>query len=171
MKIYIYVIGLVFLFSQDAFCISGKTENASVQLNNEITGEQNSLAALSLPAARAYYLYTVYTDSSDTSNSQFPVWQRKIINKESYSPRNKNKAGFRRFVKPGLIVSAIALNWTSFYLKRRADNFYSDYQRTSNINRMNNKYKKAALYDDLSNIALGAAVTSLSAFFFIILTE
>jgi len=142
MRIYFYIIGLVFLISQDAFCTSGLTEDNPIQLDNERSVEQNTLAALSLPAARAYYLYTVYTDSSDSSRSQFPVWQRKIINKESYSPKNKNNQGFKRFVKPGLIVSAIALNWTSFYLKRRADNFYSDYQRTSSIKRMNNYYKK-----------------------------
>ena len=163
----IYITGLIFLISQDAFCISGMTADNPEQPSYE----QNTLAVLSLPAARACYLYTVFTDSSDSSRSQFPVWQRKIIDKESFSPKNKKNAGFKKFIKPGLIISSIALNWTSFYLKRQADNYYSDYQRTSNIKRMNNYYKKAELYDDLSNIALGAAVSSLSVFFYYMLTE
>jgi hypothetical protein len=159
------------LFFQGAISQDTGSGESRPGQENQISAEKNLQAALSIPAAKSYYLYAFNTDSSDTTRSGFPIWQRKIVDKKSFSPKHKKNAGLKKYVKPGLIVSAIVLNWTSFYLKRQADNFYSDYKRTSSIKLMNHYYKKAALYDDLSNAALGAAAASLSVFFYYIFTE
>ncbi|MCB0283126.1 MAG: hypothetical protein KDF60_11150 [Calditrichaeota bacterium] len=74
-------------------------------------------------------------------------------------------------VKTTLIVSAIAANWFSFYLKRRADNYYDKYQSASDLSRINNYYNKTEQYDNFSEIMLGISTVALGTYIYLLLSE
>jgi len=78
---------------------------------------------------------------------------------------------FQENLKPGLIITAIAANWAAFYLKREADDFYSEYQHTSSVSQMNYYYDKAADFDRYSTIMLGVSLAALSAYLYMLLSE
>ena len=84
---------------------------------------------------------------------------------------SKKPSVFKRCLKPGLIVTAIAANWTSFYLKRRADDFYDKYNATSSVSRMNHYYDKSVEFDVYSSIMLGVSATALSTYIYLLLTD
>jgi hypothetical protein len=84
---------------------------------------------------------------------------------------NKKPSIFKKSLKPGLITAAIAANWTSFYLKRRADDYYDKYNATSSISRMNHYYDKSVEFDVYSSIMLGVSVTALSTYIYLLFTE
>lgn len=143
--------------------------------NNRVSGaaaEQpsNPLRLYSLPWHSAAPAHFVKKDTADTVQTAYPVWQKKVqpLKRRFFNITFRDS---RSMLKPGLIFSTIVFNWSSFYLKRRADDYYRDYRRTSSIRRMNNFYKKTALYDKLSAAALGVAAASLSAFFYILWTD
>jgi len=73
--------------------------------------------------------------------------------------------------KPALIVTAVAANWLSFYLKRRADDYYIEYRKSSSPSDMRRYYNTSADFDRYSTVALGISTAALSAFFFFLLSE
>ncbi len=77
----------------------------------------------------------------------------------------------KQSVKPGLATLAVLSNWTSFYLKRKADDYYRDYQRASDLKKINKFYAKTQNFDAFSNIMLGVSAASLSTFLYLMITE
>ena len=140
---------VIFLFDD---CSAGDNGLANSSIAHNNSPFSSSAHLFSLPWNSASMPHYVKKDTADTTWGKFPVWQRKVESKNKNVFNFKNVSELRPLIKPGLIFSAIAFNWTSFYLKRRADDYYKDYQRTSVIRRMNNSYKKAALYDNLAAI-------------------
>ncbi len=74
-------------------------------------------------------------------------------------------------LKTSLILSALAANWLSFYLKRQADDYYKDYRRASSLAKLNNYYTKTRDFDVYSNIMLGISAAALSSYIYLTLTE
>ncbi|KAA3617240.1 MAG: hypothetical protein D8M58_03360 [Calditrichaeota bacterium] len=77
----------------------------------------------------------------------------------------------RTKLKSGLLISAIAANWLSFYLKRQADDNYKNYRSASNLSKINNYYDRSKQFDNYSSIMLGISVAALSSYIYISLTE
>jgi len=167
MKIF-YVKVLLILMLLQSFAFAAKDSvktKTSVQIFwNEARGLHQGLSlSLSLPA----YWSFARIDTGKIPVVQFPVWKRK-------APRLHNRLfsiSKRSLIKPGLIGGAIVFNWLSFYLKRRADKFYTRYQRTSSINRMNSYYDQSNRYDRFSDAALVLSVSCLSVFLYLLLTD
>ncbi len=89
-----------------------------------------------------------------------------------YSPTfERETPAWRGKVKTGLIITAVAGNWLSFYLKRQADDAYDRYRSASDLGRINDAYDKTLLYDDLSAATLGIATAALSAYIYLELTD
>jgi len=102
----------------------------------------------------------------------FPVARFSLSQPES----NKERWSFtwlfkKEHRKPALIVTAVAANWLSFYLKRRADDYYIHYRKSSNLSDMRRYYATSAVYDRYSAVALGISTAALSAFFYFFLSE
>jgi hypothetical protein len=74
-------------------------------------------------------------------------------------------------LKTGLIISVIAANWLSFYLKREADDYFRDYKSASNLSKINNFYDKSKQFDRYSNIMLGISTVALSSYIYLTLTD
>ena len=77
----------------------------------------------------------------------------------------------RTKIKSVLILSAVAANWMSFYLKRQADNYYDRYKGASSLKKLNNYYDKTQQFDTLSGVMLGVSAAALSGFIYLTLTE
>jgi len=77
----------------------------------------------------------------------------------------------RHSLKPGLAALAVLSNWTSFYLKRKADDYYRDYRHSSDIRKLNDYYSKTQTFDTLSNIMLGVSVASVTSFLYLLIRE
>lgn len=164
MKILIcLILPLAFLFQPLMASNNGVSDAAAEQ-------PAKALRLYSLPWHSAVPAHFVKKDTADTTQATYPVWQKKVqpLKRRFFNITFRDS---RSLLKPGLIFSTIVFNWSSFYLKRRADDYYRDYRRTSAIKRMNSFYKKTALYDKLSAAALGVAAASLSAFLYILWTD
>ena len=98
------------------------------------------------------------------THKHIPQIKKDIYPKARYSFVN-------RVVRPGLIVTAIAANWASFYTKRKADEFYRKYQQTSELGKMNYYYDKTAEYDRYASVLLGVSAAALSTYLFFLLTN
>lgn len=77
----------------------------------------------------------------------------------------------KRYIKPALLVTAFAANWASFAVKRQADDYYDIYNKTSDPAKMERYYNKTKNYDDIASALLGVSITTLSAYFYLLLTE
>ena len=85
--------------------------------------------------------------------------------------RYRKKSGRQKYFKPALLGAAIATNWASFYIKRKADDYYDIYRGTSNRDRMEKYYNRAADYDVYANIMLGVSAAALTAYFYYLMTD
>ncbi len=74
-------------------------------------------------------------------------------------------------LKTGLIISAFAANWLSFYLKRQADDYYHKYKSSSNGSKINDYFDKSNKLDTYSSIALGISAAALSSYIYLTLTD
>lgn len=83
----------------------------------------------------------------------------------------ERQKGFRlkKMVKPALLVTAVVANWSAFYLRRRADDFYGEYARTSDVSKLNFYYNKASKYDQYASAALGVSVAATSTLLFVLM--
>ncbi|NOX88428.1 MAG: hypothetical protein GXO77_05325 [Calditrichaeota bacterium] len=85
---------------------------------------------------------------------------------------SKNKANWlKKSLKPGLATLAIACNWGSFYLKRRADDYYRRYRRTSDLTRLNYYYARTRDFDNFSNVLLTVSVISISVYLYLLIKD
>ncbi len=84
---------------------------------------------------------------------------------------HKKKSGRQKYVKPALLATAVAANWASFYVKRKADDYYNIYKETSNLDRMEKYYNRAADYDVYANIMLGVSAAALTVYFYYLMTD
>ncbi len=81
------------------------------------------------------------------------------------------KFRLKHLLKPGLAAVTVASNWASFYLKRRADDFYRTYQKTSDLKKIDAYYHKTRVYDAVSNALLGLSTLSVSAFLYLLISD
>lgn len=91
-----------------------------------------------------------------------------IIDMPEYKTGHNNK---RKYIRPGLVLTAVAANWTSFYLKRKADDYYEDYRRSSNVSKINKYYDRASSFDVYSSIMLGVSATALTTYLYLLVTD
>lgn len=103
---------------------------------------------------------------------------RYLLQDESYQNktnkllvRHKKRTRQQKYIKPVLLTTAIAANWASFYIKRKADDYYDIYRETSNLDRMEKYYSRAADYDVYANILLGVSAAALTAYFYYLMTD
>jgi len=111
------------------------------------------------------------TLKSENSNAQnLAIYTQPKIT--SYS-ENGYQPSLRKHekLKTGLIFSAIAANWFSFYLKRQADDYYKKYRSASDLSKINNSYDKSKQFDTYSSILLGVSAAALSSYIYLTLTE
>jgi len=73
--------------------------------------------------------------------------------------------------KTTFLLSAIAANWLSFYLKRKADDYYDSYQSAASLGNINDNYNKSKQFDTYSGVALGISTAALSWYIYVMLTE
>ncbi len=82
---------------------------------------------------------------------------------------DKSSNLLKHSLKPGLAALAVISNWTSFYLKRKADDYYRDYRHSSDIRKLNDYYSKTQTFDTLSNVMLGVSVASVTTFLYLLI--
>jgi hypothetical protein len=85
--------------------------------------------------------------------------------------RHKKNTGRQKYIKPALLATAVATNWASFYIKRKADDYYDIYRETSNLERMEKYYNRAGDYDVYANIMLGVSAAALTMYFYYLMTD
>jgi hypothetical protein len=74
-----------------------------------------------------------------------------------------------KWYREGLIVTSLAASWASFYYKREADRYYSQYQRSSDSRDMIALYSKTEHYDTMAEIAIAVSATTLGTYLFLLL--
>lgn len=77
----------------------------------------------------------------------------------------------KRYFKPALLIGAVASNWASFYMKRRADDYYGKYQRAASLDQINHYYDKAGEFDVYATVLLGVSVAAIGIYFYTILSD
>jgi len=82
-----------------------------------------------------------------------------------------NRSIMKKYARPGLIFTAVAANWASFYLKRKADDYYDIYSRSSSLSKIDKYYDRAASFDVYSSIMLGVSATALTTYLYLIITD
>ncbi len=83
----------------------------------------------------------------------------------------QKSSNLKAYLKPALIITAVASNWASFYLKRKADDYYDIYLETSSLSKLNQYYDKSADFDAYASVMLGVSVAALSGYLYLLLTE
>lgn len=99
---------------------------------------------------------------------------RNIIDQNDVSTNKltlDKKYNERKYFRPAILTTAIVANWASFYIKRKADDYYDVYSETSNLERMEKYYNRAADYDVYANILLGISATALTVYFYYLITD
>ena len=76
-----------------------------------------------------------------------------------------------KWYREGLVVTSLISSWVAFYYKRQADQSYSKYQVTSDSRRRFALWIQTRQYDTIADIAIGVSVTTLSTYFFLLLTD
>ncbi len=89
----------------------------------------------------------------------------------SLARHGRHNPQLKHLLKPGLAALTVLSNWASFYLKRRADDYYRDYRSSSDLNKIRDYYNRTQTFDTVSNAMLGISVASLSAFLYLLIRE
>lgn len=121
----------------------------------------------------------IFVEESDTLRIRpiVPSFKRSYLltdethQRTALSFTHRDKPGRQRYIKPALLATAVAANWASFYIKRKADDYYDIYRETSNLNRMERYYNRAGDYDVYANIMLGVSAAALTAYFYYLMTD
>ncbi|RLD16946.1 hypothetical protein DRI50_00620 [candidate division KSB1 bacterium] len=130
-------------------------------LNNRRWNNWAIDTTLSIPVADTLFLQSI-------QHSQKPeVTFTRIDLKENSGQSRQPK----HWLKPGLAATTILSNWASFYLKRRADDYYRKYRHTSDLHQIKTYYDRTRLFDHFSNALLTVSVASLSGFLYLLITE
>ncbi|MEJ2052567.1 MAG: hypothetical protein P8X42_01490 [Calditrichaceae bacterium] len=97
--------------------------------------------------------------------------RHKIAGKRAFYLDRNEKRNRRKYIKPVFLGAAVVSNWASFLIKRKADDYYGIYKKTSDLDRMNKYYNRSSDYDIYANIMLGVSAAALTAYFYYILTD
>lgn len=73
--------------------------------------------------------------------------------------------------KAGLAATAVVSNWLSFYMKRRADDYYRKYQCSSSLDRINYYYDRTERYDRYASILLGVSTAATTTYLYILIRK
>ena len=189
-----FTFGISFAWQQDGFIRFESSESWVVKLNDSLDVKTNQVYPLSpgkyffkaRPAISYSWPSIVVIDSMNVFSGDTTVFKLKqaeyleeqkilsstitkpiLYSEKDYIPKYENKNS----IKTTLIISAVTANWISFYLKRRADSYYENYQSSSNLKKINHYYDQTKLYDNLSGIMLGVSVAALSTYIYFTLAE
>ena len=83
----------------------------------------------------------------------------------------RNQPRYSKNLKRGILIGAIAANWIGFYLKRRADRYYSRYQSANSLSQIRQNYRRSQQFDNISSAFLGLSVSALGTYIYLIFTE
>lgn len=92
--------------------------------------------------------------ASEQNNFEFTKIKNKYIN-----------------IKNSLLFTSIVANWTSFYLKGRADNYYDSYQQAGGAASAKHYYKKTEQFDDYSTAVLIISGVTFTIYLYYMLTD
>jgi hypothetical protein len=81
------------------------------------------------------------------------------------------RTGFRKYAKPILAATSITTNWLSFYLKRKADDYYDKYKTSSNSEKIKKYYDRTERFDLYASIMLGVSTAATTAFFYYLVKD
>ena len=73
--------------------------------------------------------------------------------------------------KESLVLTSFVSSWAAFLFKRKADDFYLQYQSASIPSRIGYFYDETEKYDRYSEVALGISAVSLGIYLFILMTD
>ena len=85
--------------------------------------------------------------------------------------KQKFRSNTQKYFKPAVLATAVAANWASFYVKRKADDYYKIYQKSSDLDKIDKYYNKAADFDAYANILLGVSAAALTVYFYYLMTD
>lgn len=180
--------------AQDGYLRFAATERWNITLNDSLTVLSDSCIALPAgkytlaahPVNDTHWPGILVRDSLSVSQGDTLTFhlnrEKEIVKvtKPGAMPLRINTKFFRTSdqapvfsmnLKRGLLVGAIAANWLSFYLKRRADSYYSRYQSVNNLSQIRNNYHRSQQFDNLSSAFLGLSVAALGTYIYLIVNE
>ena len=137
--------------------VNNKNWKATAQYQEIFIQEADTFRVMpAIPKFKSSYLQV---DESNQNNTNI------VLN------TSNQKFNRRKYYKPVILAMAVAANWASFYIKRKADDYYDIYSETSNLNKMEKYYNRAADYDIYANIMLGVSGVALTAYFYYLMTD
>ena len=74
-------------------------------------------------------------------------------------------------IKNSLLFISIAANWTSFYLKGRADNNYDSYKKAGGASSAKHYYQKTKQFDDYASAVLIISGVTFTIYLYYMLTD
>ena len=140
---------------------AGKQRLKLIFLNDRSWNNWAVDTTLNVPAADTLFLHNV-------QRSQTPMIRFSTV---ALTPGASGHTQFKHWLKPGLAVATVLSNWASFYLKRRADDYYRLYRHTSDLNKIQSYYAQTKNFDTFSNIMLSVSITSLGGFLYLLITS
>ena len=140
---------------------AGKQRLKLIFLNDRSWNNWAVDTTLNVPAADTLFLHNVH-------RSQTPMIRFSTV---ALTPKASGHIQFKHWLKPGLAVATVLSNWASFYLKRRADDYYRLYRHTSDLNKIRSYYAQTKNYDTFSNVMLSVSITSLGGFLYLLITS
>ncbi len=140
---------------------AGKQRLKLIFLNDRSWNNWAVDTTLNVPAADTLFLHNVH-------RSQTPVIRFSTV---TLTPGASGRTQFKHWLKPGLAVATVLSNWASFYLKRRADDYYRLYRHTSDLNKIQSYYAQTKNFDTFSNVMLSVSITSLGGFLYLLITS
>jgi hypothetical protein len=125
--------------------------------------------------------WDIFVEDSDTLiiNPIIPSFKKSYL-LENESSQNKikklmvtrkKKSKRQKYIKPAFLATAVATNWASFYIKRKADDYYDIYRESSDLDRMEKYYNRAGDFDAYANIMLGVSAAALTIYFYYLMTD
>lgn len=114
---------------------------------------------------------THYTLGNNLSNNEEHISrdlpETTLYKNSDYTPNIRGDS----YLKEGLLISAFAANWLSFYLKRVSDSYDRKYRNASSLGNIKDYKGKSQDYNLYSQITLAVSTTVLSGYIYLILTE
>ena len=135
-----------------------------------ITFDKKFLSSSSLRLEKEGYI-TSDISISPKQNKYTVKLQPLVDRKDLVVSRITDNQNQLKWYKEGLVVTSILSSWASFYFKRRADETFAKYQRTSDSRQLVELYSQTERYDTLAEIAIGVSVATLGTYFYLLLTD
>jgi len=89
--------------------------------------------------------------------------------KQTRLARYRENENTIKWYREGLVVVSLASSWASFYFKREADKYYTQYRRASDSRDMISLYSKTENYDRMSDIAIAVSAVTLGTYLYLLL--